>query len=217
MSKDLLPDKIKAIYPHDSLRPSQEKAIKAGLFKDYNLVVCTPTGSGKTQVAEFAFLNYFFNQKGKAVYVVPLKALAQEKYKEFKEKYSKIGLRVAISIGDTDEKDTGYLKGFDILITTSEKLDSLIRHKSVFIDFVKLLIIDEIHLLNDVGRGPTLEMVITMMKVLHPDIQVLGLSATIGNPEELADWLDAKLVEDDFRPCKLHQGIYLDGEIEFED
>jgi len=80
---------------------------------------------------------------------------------------------------------------------------------------VSTVIIDEIHLLNDPGRGPTLEILITILKRLLKNVQIIGLSATIGNPEELAEWLDAKLVEDDWRPVKLKKGVYLDGKLEF--
>ena len=133
------------------LRPSQEKAIKAGLFEDKNLLVCTPTGSGKTLVAELAALQAVYNQIGKAIYIVPLKALASEKYKEFKQRYPDV--KIALSIGDVDAEEE-YLAGYDIIITTSEKLDSLIRHSIPWLRFVKIVIIDEIHLLNDkIGRA----------------------------------------------------------------
>jgi helicase len=71
--------------------------------------------------------------------------------------------------------------------------------------------------LNDVGRGPTLEFLITVLKTLLKDLQIVGLSATIGNPDELAEWLGANLVLDTWRPVKLEKGVYLDGEIEFSD
>lgn len=90
------------------------------------------------------------------MYVVPLKALANEKYKDFKQKYEKCGLKVGISVGDFDSDDN-YLANYDVILTTSEKLDSMIRHRLVWLDSVKLLIIDEIHLLHDQTRGPVLE------------------------------------------------------------
>ncbi len=185
---------------------------KAGLFDDKNLLVCTPTASGKTLVAELAFLNAVYHDHGKAVYVVPLKALASEKYKDFKKLYPE--LKVAISSGDMDTSDS-HLRNYDIIITTSEKFDSLIRHKAPWLSQVKVLIIDEIHLMNDVSRGPTLEIVITLMRKLLSRLQIIGLSATIGNPKELAEWLDARLVWDEWRPVKLEKGVYLEGKVEF--
>ncbi len=197
----------------DELRPCQAKAIGKGLLKHKSLLVCTPTGSGKTLVAELAAVNTILNKEGKAVYIVPLKSLATEKYKDFKQKYGSL-FRIALSIGDLDSADP-YLTDYDMIITTSEKLDSLIRHKTPWLSRVRVLVVDEIHLLNDPGRGPTLEIIITIVRKLLKDIQIIGLSATIGNPKELADWLDADVVLDDWRPVELRKGIYLDGKVEF--
>lgn len=195
------------------LRPAQAKAVKKGLLRDKNILVCTPTASGKTLIAEMAALNSIFNNIGKAVYIVPLKALATEKYRDFSRKYPDV--KTAVSIGDIDSKENN-LAGYDIIITTSEKLDSLIRHHTPWLRDVKTVIIDEIHLMNDPGRGPTLEILITILRRMLKNIQLIALSATIGNPEELAEWLDAELVIDSWRPVELKKGIYLDGEIEFE-
>ncbi len=194
------------------LRPSQEKSIQAGLFDGESLLVCTPTGSGKTLVAELAGINAIYNKVGKAVYIVPLKALANEKYKEFKQFYP--DLKIALSLGDADSEEE-YLANYDLIITTSEKLDSLIRHSVPWLRFVKVVIIDEIHLLDDPSRGPTLEILITLLRHLLKKVQIIGLSATIGNPEELAAWLDAKLVMDTWRPVVLKKGVYLEGKIHF--
>ncbi len=198
----------------DELRPSQAKSIDKGLFEDKNLLVCTPTASGKTLVAELAILNAVFHDKGKALYVVPLRALASEKFKDFKKLYDKY-MKVAISSGDIDSADS-YLERYDVIITTSEKLDSLIRHHAQWLSHVKVLILDEIHLLNDAGRGPTLEVITTIMRKMLPKLQLIGLSATIGNPKELAEWLNAELVSDQWRPVRLDKGVYFDGKIQFE-
>lgn len=194
------------------LRPAQIKALKSGLLDGKNLLVCTPTGSGKTLVAELAAMNCIYNKKGKAVYVVPLKSLATEKYEAFKQKYP--DKRIALSIGDTDSSDS-YLESYDLIFTTSEKLDSLMRHSAPWLSQIKVAVIDEIHLLNEADRGPTLEVVITLLRHILKDIQLIGLSATIGNPDELAEWLDAELVQDDWRPVELHHGTYFEGNVEF--
>ena len=217
--KDIKNDLPKEVYKILSkeikeLRPSQEKAVKKGLFKKNNLLICTPTASGKTLIAEFAMLKQILEKGGKAVYIVPLKALATEKYKEFKKRYGGL-INVALSIGDLDSSDTSLYK-FDLIITTSEKLDSLIRHKTEWINEIKVIIIDEIHLINDPGRGPTLEILITMLREMI-NAQIIGLSATIGNPKELAKWLNAKLVIDRWRPVKLYRGIYYNKEVIFKD
>ena len=197
----------------DALRPSQAKSVMNGLFKGTNLIVSTPTASGKTLVAELAFLNTVLNEEGKAVYIVPLKALASEKYKTFREDYP--GLDIGKSSGDVDSEDE-YLADKDVIITTSEKFDSLLRHRTPWIKNIKAVIVDEIHILNDPSRGPTLEIVLTLLKQYLETFQLIGLSATIGNPEELSQWLDAELIEDKWRPVELRKGIYRKGKITFE-
>lgn len=196
------------------LRPAQEKAIKKGLLERKNMLICTPTASGKTLIAELASLKSIMEGDGKTIYIVPLKALASEKSNDFKRKYGNL-IRIALSIGNLDSADP-YLADYDLVICTAEKLDSLIRHHTPWLQRVSTVVVDEVHLLNDPGRGPTLEILITVLRKLLKKVQIIALSATIGNPEELAEWLDAKLVIDDWRPVELKKGVYLDGEIEFE-
>ena len=207
---------LKEDFKIDELRPAQEKAINQGLFENKNLLVCTPTASGKTLIAELIAIKTILERKGKVVYTVPLKALANEKYKDFKNKYEKIGIKIALSIGDVEDKES-YLENYDLIICSNEKLDSLIRLGAEWLYKVKILIIDEIHLLDSVDRGPTLEILITIFRRLIKDIQIIALSATIGNPNELAEWLNASLIEDIWRPVKLYQGISLNNKIDFFD
>jgi helicase len=218
-------EKIKKQIPDDlynalkkeigELRPAQEKAIRKGLLDGKSLLVCTPTASGKTLVAELAGMKAIMEGRGKVIYIVPLKALASEKFKEFRKRYEKL-VRIALTIGDFDSADN-YLMDYDFIITTSEKLDSLMRHHAPWLKYVKVVVIDEIHLLNDADRGPTLEIIITLLRELLKGMQLVALSATIGNAKELAKWLGAGLVEDDWRPVKLFKGVYLDGEVEFDE
>ena len=196
-----------------NLRPAQEKSVNKGLLEGKSLLVCTPTASGKTLIAELAAMKSVIEGKGKAIYIVPLKALASEKYRDFKKRYGKIA-KVALSIGDSDSSEP-YLAEYDLVVATSEKFDSLIRHQTPWLAKISVVIVDEIHLLNDPQRGPTLEILLTILKKLLKNVQIIGLSATIGNAEELAEWLGAELVVDDWRPVKLHKGIYLDGKVEF--
>lgn len=214
--RDRIPERVYALLERrgfKTLRPSQHKAIDAGLFDDRNLLVCTPTASGKTLVGELAALNAVVHDRGTAIYVVPLRALASEKHRQFTTDYP--NLRIALTSGDTDSDDA-YLARYDVIITTSEKLDSLLRHRAPWLPHVRTVIIDEIHLLTDPSRGPTLEIVITLLRALRSDLQIIGLSATIGNAEELADWLDAELILDSWRPVRLDKGVYLDGEVRFD-
>lgn len=215
--KKLIPKEIYQVLKKENikeLRPAQVKAIKQDLLKEKNLLVCTPTASGKTLIAELAGVKSILEGKGKTVYIVPLKALANEKYKDFKKKYRHL-LKVALSIGDLDASDP-YLAEYDLIISTSEKMDSLIRHSAPWLHNVKTLVVDEIHLMNDPGRGPTLEILITMLREILKNVQIIALSATIGNPKELSKWLNADLIIDNWRPVKLHKGIYYKGEVEFD-
>jgi helicase len=207
------------VYDHlnnriKDFRPGQIKAIDKGLFDNKNLLICTPTASGKTLIAEMAFLNSVMNRKGKTLYIVPLRALASEKYRDFKTRYELHDFKIGVSSGDLDSNDY-YLSNFDLIITVSEKLDSLLRHKVSWINQVKTIIIDEVHLLNDYKRGPTLEIVITLLRQLIPDAQIICLSATVGNADELAKWLNAELINDPWRPVELHKGVFLDDDVEF--
>jgi len=181
-----------------------------------NMLVCSPTASGKTFVAELAGIKRILEDGGKMVYIVPLKSLASEKAGEFKEKYGDFGIQTALSIGDPDSSE-GWLAKYDIIVCTSEKFDSLLRHNISWLKDVTTVVFDEIHLLNDSTRGPTLEIIITLLKRVLKKAQLIGLSATIGNPNELAVWLDAELVQDKWRPVELHQGIYYGDGLKFLD
>ncbi len=206
-----IPERAKSYFLMEGiekLNPPQRLAVEKGLLEYRNLVVASPTASGKTLIAELAFLKTILEKRKKAVYIVPLRALAYEKYKDF-NKYRNLGIKVALSVGDYDSKDP-WLVNHDLIIVTVEKLDSLLRHKPDWVRDVGLVVADEIHLLNDEGRGPTLEVVLTKLK-RETKAQILGLSATINNAEEIAEWLDAELVRSDYRPVKLYEGVY-DGE-----
>ncbi len=207
-----LPEPFKKQYhKFNALTPIQEKAVDAGLLEGKSLLACAPTASGKTLIATMAIYNTL--GKGKAIYLVPLKALGTEKYKEYLNVFKDSAYKVGLSTGDVDS-ESDYLAKYDVLILTTEKLDSLLRHKVSWLVEVKVVVVDEIHLLNDASRGPTLEIILTLLKNLIKP-QIIGLSATIGNPKELAEWLEAALVIDDWRPVELKKGIYAEGKVEY--
>jgi len=195
------------------LNPPQIAAVEKGLLERKNLVIASPTASGKTLIAEIAFLRNFLDG-GKSLYIVPLKALASEKFNEF-SKYRKLGMRIAISVGDLDSSDE-WLGNYDLVIVSNEKADSLLRHGASWMRNLTLVIADEIHLLNDPSRGPTLEIVLTRLRQIT-NSQVIALSATIENAKDIAEWLDAKAVRSNYRPIKLFYGIYYPYTLEFED
>jgi len=197
----------------DRPNPVQQAALDAGLLDGKNMVVAAPTASGKTMVAEMAALNTVMKQARKVVYIVPLRALASEKYEEFRRKYEPLGVRVALSMGDLDKADS-WLARYDIVIITSEKMDSLLRRGIPWISDVGLVVADEIHLMDSPNRGPTLEIVLTRLRQVA-DPAILALSATISNHEELAQWLDAEHIKTDWRPVELYAGVCFDGVVDF--
>jgi len=197
------------------LYPPQEMAVKAGLLKGRSLVVSAPTASGKTLIAELAITKRVIENKVKALYLTPLRALAYEKWLEFK-KYEERGLlRAAVTTGDYDSDDR-WLSNYDVIVCTNEKLDSLIRHKATWLNEVKVVVSDEVHLINDPERGPTLEAVLARLRGCSEDLQVVALSATISNAEEIAKWLGAELIESDWRPVPLKMGVCVGNRITFD-
>ncbi|MCK4477549.1 DEAD/DEAH box helicase [Candidatus Bathyarchaeota archaeon] len=219
-----IPEQVKEVVMKSGiskLYPPQEEAVRAGALEGKNLVLASPTASGKTLTAELCALKHIVEHSGKVLYLTPLRALASEKYEEFK-KYSGVRklngrrVRVGISTGDYDSSDP-WLGRYDIIISTNEKADSLLRHRSKWVDEISLVVADEVHLLNDSERGPTLEVVLARLMQINPEIQVLALSATIKNVEELADWLKAQYVTTQWRPVKLKEGVLLHQEIQFKD
>ncbi len=193
-----------------------QRSVLAKDWRNKSLVVSAPTASGKTLMAELASLNCIVNRGKKVVYTCPLRALAAEHWAEFRKRYSRdFGIRVALSTGDLDSSSS-HLQNYDLIFTTLEKLDSLLRHRTPWLNSVGLLVIDEVHVLGS-DRGPTLEIAVSKLRCLNPKMQLLALSATIPNAREIAEWLQAELVESSFRPIPLKEGIYFDGEIEFKE
>jgi helicase len=202
-----------------SLYPPQSAAIDAGLLEGKNIVAAIPTASGKTLLAEFAMLKSILNEnkKGKALYIVPLRALASEKYERFRsfgiiKKSDGRGVTIGIATGDLDSPDN-WLGQFDIIVATSEKVDSLLRNGSLWIDEVTVVVADEVHLIDSPDRGPTLEIVLAKLMKQKP--QTIALSATIGNAKDVAKWLSAEPVVSDWRPIVLKEGVFFGNAITF--
>ncbi len=218
--KDLnrwLPQEAIKLYEergYKELYPPQAEAVERGLLEGKSMLLALATASGKTFLAELAMLKAALQAK-RSLYIVPLRALASEKYDSFR-KFRDLGVSVGISTGDFDKRDERLGKN-QIIIATSEKADSLMRNGASWVRDLTVLVVDEIHLLNDVGRGPTLEMTITKLRRLNPGLQVIGLSATVANSQELADWLDAELVSSEWRPISLREGIICKGRLVFSD
>ncbi|WP_424013797.1 ATP-dependent DNA helicase [Halorubrum xinjiangense] len=196
------------------LYPPQQAAVEAGVVDGESLVAAVPTASGKTLIAELAMLSSI-ERGGKALYIVPLRALASEKKAEF-ERWEEFGVTVGVSTGNYDS-DGEWLASRDIIVATSEKVDSLIRNGAPWIDDLTCVVSDEVHLVDDSHRGPTLEVTLAKLRKVNPGLQTVALSATVGNADVIAEWLDAGLVESDWRPIDLRMGVHFGNAINFDD
>ena len=239
--KDENLQKILSEVGYDSLYPIQEQAISNGLLTGKNLLITSPTASGKTLIAIMAALKKI-EKKEKVIYMTPLRSLATEKYHDFlefnssnlinnnkdlvtvtknidfekksltknKKGYKKKSFIVKLAMGNYDSAGNDLLNA-DIVILTNEKLDALIRNDSELLSNVGLFVIDEVHLMGDKDRGPTLEMMVTKIKRFYREAQILALSATVSNSKDIAEWLDCKLIESNWRPTELLEGVYDNG------
>lgn len=213
---DELKEFVKRVRKVSTLYPPQEEAVRRGLFStEKNFVLVTQTASGKTFLAELLLVANAIRKQGIGVYLSPLKALASEKYGDLLV-YKTLGVRTALTLGDY-EKDDAYLGSYDIVVTTYEKMDSILRHRPSWLKNLKLVVVDEVHFVDDEERGPVLEGLVAKLRLMVPEARIVAMSATIGNPEDIAKWLDAQLVTSDWRPVPLRQGVFLNYRILFED
>lgn len=219
-----IPEQAKQLLVDSGIKelfPPQEEAVKAGALDGKNLLLTSPTASGKTLVAELCALKHVMEKNGKVLYLCPLRAIASEKYAEFK-KYESLAkpngakIRVGITTGDYDSGDP-WLARYDVIIATNEKCDSLLRHRTQWMDDLTLVVADEVHLLNDGDRGPTLEVVLARLLQVNPDVQLLALSATVRNSEDIAEWLKAVPVSTQWRPVELREGVLYGLNAQFRD
>ncbi|MHA1281887.1 MAG: DEAD/DEAH box helicase [Promethearchaeota archaeon] len=195
------------------LREIQKDAIKKGLFFRKSFLICAPSGSGKTLIGELGAIHNILQGFGKSIYLVPFKALATEKYFYFKKNYQKYGIKIELSIGDYDIDDS-ILKDADLIITTYEKMDSILRNfrEKDWINEISTVIIDEVHVIGDSDRGPRLESLIVRMNEYLHNPQLICLSATIANPEFFNKWLNSLgnhtiLIKSNKRPVELFYKI----------
>ena len=199
---------------YEELFEPQEQSVKAGLFDEKkNFLITIPTASGKTLIAMLAILSHLSKHKTKVVYLTPLRALTSEKFEEFK-KLEKLNLgrkiKIALSTGDSKEKKE-KLEDADVIFLTNESMDANLAFQKDWIYDIGLVVSDEIHLIGDNTRGPTLEIILTRFKsgfIGKNPPKIIGLSATISNSNELADWLNCELVESTFRRVPLSEAVY---------
>ncbi len=200
-----IPENIKEIindcYPYiKEFNPAQKAVIESGYLDDKtNIIIAIPTASGKTILGVLAALKTILNG-GKAVYAAPLISIQNEKVKEFK-KFEKHG----ITVGKNPRSS-------DLSIMVFESFDALTRFSWNTLREVDTIIIDEFHMIGEFSRGPTLECAITRAKKINPNLRVIALSATLENMDEIKGWLNAKVIEHDYRPVPLNKEV-LDTEM----
>jgi len=182
-------------------RGVQSDSISKGLLEGQNIMVSSPTGSGKTLVGEMAVLRAVTCDK-KGLFLVPLRALAVQIFKTMKDRYEHLGVMIGLSTGDFQGAGE-ELAEYDIVVTTYERADSLLRRRSSWLYDLGAVVIDEIQTMSEIGRGARLESLIVRLKNSIEDLQIVALSATTGDPDELAEWLGCTLVVSEERPVPL--------------
>ncbi|MDQ3908814.1 MAG: DEAD/DEAH box helicase [Thermoproteota archaeon] len=217
----LTSNSIRTLLSHlgySSLYPPQETALKHGILEGKSVLMTTPTASGKTLIAIMAIYQALKKNR-KAVYLTPLRALASEKYHDMKVLENlDFGRKIKVMAATGDYDSPGKeLAAADVIILTNEKMDTLFRHNAEWLDDIGLFVSDEVHLIGDKERGATLEIMLTKIRKHYPESQIVTLSATVANSYEIADWLACELIESDWRPTKLVEGVYEYGMIKMKD
>ncbi|KAK8121524.1 hypothetical protein PG999_005644 [Apiospora kogelbergensis] len=220
----VLPDKCRTLFPYQLFNAVQSKSFPLAYGSNDNIVISAPTGSGKTAVLEMAICKLVMTSGDgdfKIVYLAPTKSLCSERASDWEKKFSHLSLHCAELTGDTSQAQTRRVGEASVIVTTPEKWDSITRkwsdhHK--LLSMVKLVLIDEIHILNNT-RGATLEAVVSRMKTSGADVRFVGLSATVPNIEDIATWLGKnpsnqsepatyEYFDETLRPVKLKKYVY---------
>lgn len=210
-----LAKKFKEILLHKSetLLPVQALSVEAGLLEGKNQFVVSATATGKTLIGEMAGVQNLLDKKGKMLYLVPLVALANQKYDQFKERYSKLGLTTSIKIGAILIKTAQRVKmqtspSADIIIGTYEGIDHMLRSGNAdFLGKIGTVVIDEVHMLEDQERGHRLDGLIGRLRYVAPMAQFIYLSATVAKPEAYAKKLESQLILYEHRPVPIDRHL----------
>ena len=179
------------------LWPSQIVALDAGLLDSQSSkVIRMPTSAGKTRVAELAIVDALVREPGaRCVYVAPFRALVSEVEQTFAALLGDLGFRVSSILGtyESDEFERLLTEDADLIVVTPEKLDLLLRLKSDFLSHVRLIVLDEGHLINDLARGAKFELLLTRLKLTLQVPRFLVLSAVVPDQTltDFANWLNA--------------------------
>lgn len=206
-----LPREFVDVCGVETLMPAQQRAVESGLLYGKNLLIVAATASGKTFIGEMAGLKNYLEKRGRMLFLVPLVALANQKYERFSEKYEKITTTsVMTGVSRLNLPETRPVgnrgSGGGIVVGTYEGVDNLMR-KGTNLKNIGTVVIDEVQMLEDPDRGHRLDGLIARLKYAAPKAQFLYLSATIGSPHMLAKKLGATLVSYTERPVALERHL----------
>eukprot|EP01132_Coremiostelium_polycephalum_P004723 gene4723-5897_t len=188
------------LFKFSHFNPIQTQVFHTLYYTNHNVLLGSPTGSGKTICSELAMFKVFRDEPHKkVVYIAPLKALVRERMNDWSVKLQqKLGKKLVELTGDYTPNMIA-LQNADIVTTTPEKWDGISRNwkNRSYVTSVSLLIIDEIHLLGEL-RGPTLEVIVSRMKMIAAqtgsNIRIVGLSTAMANAVDLAEWMGIESV-----------------------
>ncbi|GEM86033.1 DEAD/DEAH box helicase [Meiothermus granaticius] len=203
-------DRWKDQYPN--LNSLQVQAVNDfGLLDGDSLLVVAPTSSGKTFIGELA-LARAVSQGKKAVFLVPLRALVAEKYEQFEATYGQsLGLRVRRVSGDYADEDASLIRGkYDLAVLTYEMFLGLALNNPKILNDLGLVVLDEAHMLTDPGRGVVVELILSLIRSrreLEPQLQLVALSAVIGDLNHFHEWLGVAALVSSERPVPLVEGV----------
>jgi replicative superfamily II helicase len=192
---------------------------ECGVLDGENLVVSAPTSSGKTMVGELAALSSV-ERGGRALFLLPMKALVNDKQREFERKYAPAGVRTIRATGDYSDEIPALLMGrYEICLMTYEKCAGLALAMPHILDQVGTVVIDEVQILADESRGTNLEFLMTLLRARRrrgTAPQAVALSAVVGNTNGLERWLGGNLLRREERPVPLDEGVLQpDGSFRF--
>lgn len=192
------------------LLPVQSRSVQAGLLKGRDQLVVSATATGKSLIGEMAGIKNLIEDKGKLLFLVPLVALANQKFDQLSG-YSKLGFQTSIRVGVSRIRLGRARKipqglNADIIAGTYEGIDQVIRTRKS-LGKVGTVVIDEVHMLEDAERGHRLAGLIARLRLAAPHAQFIFLSATVGNPAALARRLGARLVEYEVRPVPIERHL----------
>ena len=205
-----------------SLNQLQLDAINQfAILQGEHLVVSAPTSSGKTMVGELAALKGVLERR-RACFLLPLKALVNDKHRQFTRIYQEFGIRVIRATGEIADDIPALMRGhYDICLLTYEKFASLAITAPHILDQLGTVIVDEVQMIADASRGANLEFVLTLLRMRRQagiEPQLIALSAVIGDTNGLERWLGARLLRRTERPVPLDEGILMaDGRFRYVD